>query len=248
MVNTVESILANSEIPKNELEILVILDGYEPDFKLVEDPRVRYIRQENRGMRGAINRAVKEAKGEYIARFDEHIMVCSGFDRILLENIEDNWIVTATRYCLDPIKWEVMDLPPVEYSKLIVAGEHERRKFAGVHWKGKNEEWKDLMIGETMAMQGSFWLMKKSWWDKVIVELQSEGYGTHYQDSIEMTFKTWQAGGKLMLNKNAWFAHKHRSFKRTHGYGGDLANKSFAYALSVWEPYYRKIIRPRFGL
>jgi hypothetical protein len=34
-----------------------------------------------------------------------------------------------------------------------------------------------------------------------------------------MVFKTWKAGGKLMLNKNTWHAHKHRSFARTHNNG-----------------------------
>ena len=90
--------------------------------------------------------------------------------------------------------------------------------------------------------------MPKKHWEDVIGELQSEGYGTHYADSIEMVFKTWQAGGKLILNKNMWYAHKHRDFKRTHNYGGALADACFKYSLEVWEDYYRKEIRPRFGL
>jgi glycosyltransferase involved in cell wall biosynthesis len=246
MPATVQSLLDNSELPYGELEVVVVLDGYEPDFKLVEDPRVRYIRQENTGMRGAINRAVKEAKGEYIARFDEHIMVCPGWDRLLLENIEDDWIVTATRLCLDPEKWEVMDIEPVNFAKLVIAGTRgDVRKFAAVRWRSRDEELKDVMIAETMGMQGSFWIMKKSWWDKVIVNLESEGYGTHYQDSIEMIFKTWQAGGKMMLNKNVWYAHKHRNFKRTHNYGGDLANASFTHAINVWKDYYVNEVRPK---
>lgn len=245
---TIDSLLENSELKKDELEIIAVLDGYWPNPPLKPDPRVKIIHFANRGMREAINAGVAVAQGEFIMRTDEHCMFCKGYDRILTETFEDNWIVVPSRYCLDPHKWEVMDIPPVNYSKLIVDGERERRKFAAVHWKARNEEWKDVMIGETMGMQGSVWIMKKAWWDKVIVELQSEGYGTHYQDSIEMIFKTWQAGGKMMLNKNAWYAHKHRSFNRTHNYGGDLANQSFAYALSVWEPYYRKEIRPRFKI
>ena len=103
------------------------------------------------------------------------------------------------------------------------------------------------MIDDTMAMQGSCWIMKRTWWDQIIGELQSEGYGTHYQDSIEMVFKTWQAGGRLLVNKNTWFAHKHRSFKRTHNYGGTEADASFAYALNLWKDYY-EIIRKQWGV
>jgi glycosyltransferase involved in cell wall biosynthesis len=246
LANTIMSLLENSELPKDELEVIAVIDGYEPDFELPQDPRVKYIRQENTGMRGAINTAVNAAQGEYILRTDEHCMFCKGYDRILLENIEDNWIVTPTRYCLDPIKWEVMDMEPVNFAKLVIAGtSHERKKFAAVRWRSRDEQMKDVMIAETMGMQGSCWIMKKSWWDKVIVKLEDEGYGTHYQDSIEMIFKTWKAGGKMMLNKNAWYAHKHRNFKRTHNYGGDLANASFTYAIDTWKDYYVNEIRPK---
>ncbi len=96
-------------------------------------------------------------------------------------------------------------------------------------------------IDESMAMQGSCWIMKRSWWDKVIKDLQTEGYGPLYQDSHEMVFKTWKAGGKLMVNKNTWHAHKHRDFKRTHNYGTAEAAPGWAYSLKLWEPYYNEI-------
>lgn len=32
------------------------------------------------------------------------------------------------------------------------------------------------MVDETFAMQGSCWLMKRSWWDKVIGELDTKEY------------------------------------------------------------------------
>lgn len=90
--------------------------------------------------------------------------------------------------------------------------------------------------------------MKRTWWDEVIVELQSEGYGTHYQDSHEMQFKTWKAGGKLVVNKKTWHAHKHRKFPRTHGYGGQAARDGFAYALSVWREFYEKEVLPKWKI
>jgi glycosyltransferase involved in cell wall biosynthesis len=242
---TVDSLLENAV---GEIEVIVILDGYWPDKLLRDDKRVKIIHlSKNRGMRGAINAGVSIAKGEFLMRVDEHCKFNKGYDKILTETCEENWIVTPTRYCLDPIKWEVMDLPPVNFAKLVIAGD-DRKKFAGVNWRSRDEEMKDVMIGETMAMQGSCWVMRKSWWDKVIVELQSEGYGTHYQDSVEMVFKTWKAGGKIMLNKNTSYAHKHRGFKRTHNYGGDLATASFQYAIDTWGDYYRKVISPRFNL
>ena len=234
---TIDSLLTGAE---EEIEIIVVLDGYEPLAPIIDDPRVRILRlSKNVGMRRAINAGVQASKGDYLMRTDEHAIFGPAYDRILTADCGENWIVTPRRYFLDAEKWTVMDLPPVDYEKLCI--DRERNKFAGVPWKSRAEERKDIMIDETMAMQGSCWLMKRSWWDKVIGELQTEGYGTHYQDSVEMVFKTWQAGGKLMVNKNTWHAHKHRRFRRTHNYGGAQADASFAYSLKVWGDYYRDI-------
>lgn len=232
MPKTVQSILDNSSLG-DELEVVVVLDGYEPEFELVVDQRVRYIRQENTGMRGAINRGVKESTGEYIARFDEHIMVCKDWDKILLENITDTDIWTGLRYFLDPVKWERMDKEPVWAERLII--DKDRHKFAGVRCKKPEGD-----IFEVTAMQGSFWIMSRKHWDNVIGELQSEGYGNLYQDSVEMVFKTCKSGGKLMRNNKMWFAHKDRTFSRTHNIDGSESQKSFDYARELWKDDFEK--------
>lgn len=245
---TVESLLTNSELG-NQLEIICVLDGYWQ--AVVEDPRVRVLHLgQNRGMRGAINAGVSISRGEFLMRTDEHCMFCRGFDRIMVDSCQPNWIMTARRYFLDPVKWEVMhDQPYVDYEKLVIQG---GIKFAGQRWNSRTEERKDIPIDETMAMQGSCWVMPHKWWNDVIGELQTEGYGPHYQDSHEMVFKTWKAGGLFMLNKNAWFAHKHRSFARTHNEGTEEnpANKAsgWAYSLNTWRDYYENEIRPKWKI
>lgn len=245
LINTIQSILDTSELGE-ALEIIAVFDGYWPTFALIEDPRVRYIHLgKNRGMRGAINAGVSIARGEFLMRTDEHCMFAKGFDRIMTEQCEPNWIMTAKRYFLDPVNWAVMDIPPVEIEKLII---QDGKKFSGRPWDSRSLEKKDESISETMAMQGSCWVMPHKWWDDVIGELQTEGYGPLIQDSHEMVFKTWQAGGKLMVNKNTWFAHKHRSFSRTHNNGTPenpaKNEEGYAYALKVWRDYYDKKIRP----
>jgi glycosyltransferase involved in cell wall biosynthesis len=238
---TIESLLANAE---GEIEIIAVLDGYWQE--IVGDPRVKILHLgQNRGMRGAINAGVDIAKGEFLMRTDEHCMFGKGYDRILTETCEPNWIVTARRFFLDPVKWEVMDLPYIDYERLAI---QDDIKFCGQPWSSRKRERVDVIIDETMAMQGSMWVMPHKWWDNVIKELQSEGYGTHYQDSHEMVFKTWQAGGKLMINKNTWYAHKHRQFPRTHGYGGQEARDGWTYSLNKWRDYYEKEIKPKWGI
>jgi glycosyltransferase involved in cell wall biosynthesis len=241
LIKTISSLLENSELD-DQLEIIAVLDGYWPEFELINDPRVRYIHKgQNSGMREAINTGVAASQGEFIMRTDEHCMFAKGFDRIMTESCQPNWIMTARRYFLDPSKWEPMDLPFVDYEKLVIQSAKDVKKFTGMPWDSRKEERKDIMIDETMAMQGSVWVMPRKWWDEVIGQLQTEGYGPMYQDSHEMVFKTWQAGGKLMVNKNTWFAHKHVSFPRTHDYGNSDFYPNLKYAHDLWRPYYDQI-------
>lgn len=244
---TIGSILKNAQ---GEIEIIAVLDGYWPNPEnMVNDERVKYIHLGgNRGMRRAINAGVAVSQGEYLMRTDEHCAFGKGFDVILTKDCQPNWIVTPRRFFLDPVKWEVMDIAPVDHMKLKIVNVGGAQKFSGVEAAGDDNQ----TIQESMAMQGSCWVMKKDWWDSVIGELQNEGYGPHYQDSHEMVFKTWKAGGKLMVNKNTWHAHKHRDFPRTHN-NGTKENPSnneacWAYSLSVWRDYFEKEIKPKWNI
>lgn len=237
---TIESLLLNS---RGDIEVIPVFDGC-PIEGIPDDPRVKPIYQENQGMRGAINTAVNAAKGEYLMRTDAHCVFGVGYDLLLTENMEDNWIVNPRRYRLDPEKWQVMKYPPIDHEKLLIETYHN--KFHGIEWTNQSNLRKGHLIDEDMAMQGSCWAMPHAWWDKTIGELDATGYGTHYQDSIEMLFKTWKAGGKLMINKKTWYAHKHRDFKRSHNYSNKLSRSSWDYALETHGEYYRDVIYPKF--
>lgn len=246
---TIRSLLDGSELG-DKLEIIQVLDGYWPDFELVDDPRVRFVHLgQNRGMRGAINAGVQVSRGKFIMRTDEHCSFDQGFDRKITEVCRPNWIMHATRYFLDPKKWELMDIPPVQHEKLIIQG---GKKFAGQRWPERDRWRRHKTITSTMAMQGSVWVMPRTWWDKVIGELQTEGYGPLTQDSHEMVFKTWKAGGELKIHKGTWYSHKHRSFSRTHNAGTteNPANteQSYAYCIEVWGDYYQTVVRKRWGV
>lgn len=241
---TTQSILDNAV---GEVEVICVFDGYWDTP--IDDPRVKVIHLgKNRGMRGAINAGVSIASGDILMRTDEHCSFAKGFDKVIAESIKDDEIVVPTRYFLDPRSFTRMNLPPVNFAKLVIKG----GKFTAENWKERDEEMKDVMVGETMGMQGSCWFMKKVLWDNVIVELQTEGYGHLIQDSHEMVFKVWRAGGRLMLNKNTWYAHKHRKFPRTHNNGApeNPANctDGYKYALDVWGDYYYDVVCPKWGL
>lgn len=244
---TVQSILDNAV---GEIEVICVLDGNWMTAE-IDDPRVVTLHLgENRGMRGAINAGVAIARGEYLMRSDAHCSFAPGFDKVILDTIEDDWIVTPERFFLDTKKWEIMDNPPINFCKLIIRG----GKFSAEKWDSKDKEMADagVMIGETMGMQGSVWFMKKSWWEKVIGELQTEGYGHLIQDSTEMIFKTWKAGGKMMLNRNTWHGHRERTFGRTHSTQRESnpanCEAGYKYAIDVWGEYYNEVIKPRWKI
>jgi len=237
---TIRSILDNFT---GNYEVVPVIDGYKLREPIVCDEHVRpIVHDRNKGMRESINTGVRESRGEHIMRTDEHCMFCKGFDEGILNCIEDDEIATGSRHVLDPKKWELVSAHPVNYEKLIVQRLRQGWKFAAQKWRSRDRERKDLMVDETMAMQGSVWVMSRSWWDRVIGRLDSRGYGTLYQDSVEMVFKTWRAGGRLMLNKHVWYAHKGRKFHRTHNYPNSWARASFTHSLLQWLPDYMQLM------
>lgn len=247
LFKTIQSLLDGA---KGEVEIISVLDGYWPD-KVYLDSRVKYLHLgTNRGMRRAINTGITVAKGSYLMRSDEHCMFADGWDIEMVAACEENAIVTPRRYFLDPVKWERMDLAPWDYERLEI---RDGIKFEGRHWRQREKERDHIGVDETMSMQGSCWMMRRAWWYKVIGELDHENYGPHIQDSHEMVFKTWQAGGVLLVTKRTWFAHKHVSFPRTHNQGTQenpaRCDDGYAHALKMWKPYYEEVVRPKwFGL
>ena len=220
--DTVDDIREKAEGP---IEIIVVLDGTWEDV----DGADKVIFNEKRiGMRSSINKGVEESTGDYIMKCDSHCMFDEGFDRKLLIDIQKDWIVVPVRYALDVEKWERTDDEPIIYDRLAV----NSHKIGGVRWRRPDR--KDIMIDETMVHQGSCYLMSREHKEK-LGPLQNEGYGSLMQESIEVSLKTWLGGGKVMVNKHTWYAHKHRRFKRNVGdLVHDETKKSYDYSKDFW--------------
>jgi len=224
---TVDEILEKAE---GEIEIIVVLDGYTPEKPLKENPRVRVLKfEENQGMRAAINFGLSASQGEYVMKTDEHCSFDKGFDIKLLSNIEDNWIVVPRRYRLDTEKWEIME-DPIDYERLLT---DRPDKIGGVQWGKRALERKDILLDETMVFQGSCWVMSRKHWN-FLGGLQQEGYGKFAQEAIEIALKTWLSGGKVMVNKNTWYAHKHRKFGRPYRTNSPEIDAGNKYSMNFW--------------
>jgi len=244
---TVESLLENSELEKDELEIICVMDGYWQSP--IDDERVNVVHLgKNRGMRGAINAGIAIAKGEYFMRLDEHVKFSKGFDKVLTDLCGEKDIVTARRYFLDPEKWEVMeDKGYIDCEKMVIQDMGNGvRKFSGQKWKSRAEKYKNKSVIEAEAQQGSCWVANRKFFLETVGELDTEHYGPLIQDSVEVQFKYWMAGGKLLFTKDAWYAHKFREFARTHNNGTSenpaQYEKGYAFAMSQFEDYYNKVV------
>lgn len=219
---TIDDIRAKAE---TDIEIIVVLDEVEANVsnaRVIKNPK-------RKGLRGTVNTGVANSRGDYILKTDEHCMFGQGFDRILLENIEDNWIVIPRRYNLDVEKWKRMDDLPIDYDRLAIRPE----KIGGVRWSQRAEERNHLPLDETMVFQGSCYFMSRKHWDW-LGGLQEEGYGPFANEAVELALKTWLGGGKVMVNKNTWYAHKHRKFGRVVAPSGKLVDKGNLYSKDYW--------------
>ena len=203
-----------------EIEIFGVIDGSEPT-ELVSDQRVKYLRLpkawKKLQKRHGINLAVSESKGEYVLWADAHCMFEKGFDEILIRDHQPNWVQVPRRYSLDPDTWSIRYWNPTVDYELIYYFDLFNNKMINTRlWKERAMNRKELMIDEIMTIQGSCAFMTKEWFKKMGF-MQIEGYTGWGQEGEEITFKTWQNGGKVMVNKNTWYAHLHKGFlhKRT---------------------------------
>jgi len=225
-----------------EIEVIGILDGYElPKNEYSTDSRVKYIHLEptfEAKKRQGINRAVSEAKGDYVMSVDAHCMFAKGFDEQLLMDHEPNWIQIPRRQRLDAENWCIEEdgRPPVDYEYIMF-----RPLFAqepGIHgfkWDERTLANQDKMIDDTIHFQGSCWFMTKEWFQRMHF-MQVEGYQGWGQEAEEMGMTTWKNFGWVKTNKNTWYAHLHKGTKYGRMYHLSLkeTRRSYAYSYKYW--------------
>lgn len=201
---------------EGEIEVIVNVDENPPESE-VKDPRVTYLYPQNRpiGLRQAINACAAKAKGKYIMKTDDHCLFAPGFDRALVENTEDNWIVVPSRYSLDGLNWVIdKSRPRRDYHYLCYPDPHKDHDggMHGVEWFERGRERADPKydIDDNPGFQGSCWFTSKNHFDNFLHGMHEEGYGQFAQETQEITLKTWLGGGSVKVNKKTWYAHLHK--------------------------------------
>jgi len=231
--NTIAGLFKNA---KGEIEVIVMLDGYWPNPPLTNRNNLTIVHVSKvHGMRVNVNAAARIAKGKYIMKLDAHCMVGEGFDEILKKDCEKDWLVVPSRYSLDAENWK-RGRGPIDYLYLTYPYLDDDQFGYGLHgkkWVGKNmgakeyyrkeNENKDKKIDDIMTFQASCWFMHRNLFFEIDC-YDTENYG-FFQEAQEIGMKVWLSGGRVIRNKNTWYAHWHKGPNAKVGRGFKLSKR-----------------------
>jgi glycosyltransferase involved in cell wall biosynthesis len=222
LAKTIESL---HESARGSIEVIVVLDGYWPEEPLGGNCVVVHPSHDI-GMRTAINMGARVARGDYIMKCDAHCLFKPGFDLILKNDCEPNWVLVPVLYALDVDNWR---------------RQGRRREFQFIRKSDmKGQDWPEFAervdgqkLCDLMTSQGSCWFMRRDWFFKIGGE-DDINYGGGGREAQEICLKTWTNGGRYTLDRNLWYAHwrKPRAYatkKRAN------RQKSEDYAIRHWQ-------------
>lgn len=229
---TIKDLLAKAKEP---IEIIAVIEG-QPYPEEIEG--VKYIyHPEPIGMRYAINEAVAVSNGKYVMKIDAHCIVAEGFDVQLKKDHQDNWIQIPRRYKLCESEWRpFFDQPPIDYEYWVYPPKYSTTSLHGFKWEERMKERKDVMIDDVLTFQGSCWFMTREWWNKMDF-MNDEGYNQlHAQEAAYIGTATWLSGGRVVVNKNTWYAHLYKTKQAGRGYHMDdtLRRRCYKYSYNHW--------------
>lgn len=100
---TVQDILDHIE---GDTEIIVGLDGLWAEPAIPDDPRVKILYYpESIGQRAMTNQCARMSNAKYVLKVDAHCTFDQGFDRKLMEDMEDDWTVVPIMRNLHAFDW-----------------------------------------------------------------------------------------------------------------------------------------------
>lgn len=241
---TLESIFANAT---GEYEVIVGFNGA-PYTKIPYSNVKTIYLPENVGIKTMVNLLAATATGKYIYKSDAHCSFGHGFDRILQEEMQDDWIVTPRFYVLDGKTWDWQDDRFYDYFYLCcpLTDPKGLRFKAGGHWPQMTQERlvSHPTVDETPQFHGSGWFMTKDRFFELGGFPIDDPYG-HGQEPIWLGLKNWLMGGKVMVNKKTWYAHLHQdSSQRGYPEVREETEKTYRLTASYWlkHPHFERFI------
>jgi len=84
----------------------------------------------------------------------------------------------------------------------------------------KIKPWSEGLITDVMTCIGAGWFLHRDfYWS---IDGMDEAHGSWGQMAVELSMKAWLSGGRMVVNKNCWFAHLSRTQK---GFGFPYKHK-----------------------
>lgn len=215
---TIDEVL---EKAAGEVEVIPILDGYRPEPPLKAHPQVKPLFLSACGLRPAVNAGVASATGTYVLKTDAHCLFAPGFDETLKANCDDDWLVIPRRYSLDVEHWTILKTgrPPVDYEYIaypFADGQGGAVRMGNV-WKTRAAERLGILLDDDMSFQGSCWFCHRAYFQR-LGPLETTGWGTFVLEPEELGNKVWLSGGRVVVNKQTWYAHFHKGKEVGRGY------------------------------
>lgn len=220
---TIQSVLSNM---RGDTEIIVVLDGYLPNPPIMTgSDRVRFEHfKESVGQRPAINHAARISDARYIMKLDAHCAVAEGFDVELIkagDELGENVTQIPRMFNLNHVEFRPRAhgdfheaLKRAKVHDYMYIGFNEKNELRTQYYRGREYrklhlDREHIKIDDTMSCMGPGFFLNREWF------LQyggcDENHGQWGQQGIEVACKAWLSGGRMVVNKNTWFAHWFRA-------------------------------------
>lgn len=182
-----EIIISDDASKDNSIEVIkkIILDNKKIEIKLVDSIV-------NKGFSSNVNLGVKSATGEIIILLNTDVMPKKDFIKKLLPNFSDNNVFAVG--CMDE---------SIEGGKKVLRGigiGEFKRGFL-VHNAGSLDKKNTLW-----ASGGSSAFRKRIWDD---LGGMDENYNPFYWEDIDLSYRAWKSGYKVIFEKGAVVEHEH---------------------------------------
>lgn len=232
---TIADIFEHSE---GNTEVIAIVDGDDWPLEPISDhPRLTLLQRfKSVGQRAATNDAARISEAKYLMKVDAHCAFDQGFDVKMMSKMEEDMVQLPVMRNLHAFDW-VCENNHRRYqgpsgpcaicgkeTKMDVVWISKRnpqstcyRFDTDMHFQYWNERGRSQKgeLTETMSIQGSAFMVTRAKYFEL--DLCSENFNSWGQQGVEVACKTWLSGGRVMVNRNTWYAHMFRT------QGGDFS-------------------------
>lgn len=167
---------------------------------------------EKLGQRVLTNKLVREARGKYIMKTDAHCSFSQGFDRKMLEEIDERTILAPLMGVLEPTSW-------------TINGKKMTSRY-GFDTNFIMQYLPDTEDCETPCLQGSAFMISKENYFKWGVD--DESLGSWGQQGTQLGILAYLNGGLCRTTRKAYYGHVFRHSDADFPYDRGLNPGHFA--------------------